>query len=62
MPEARASLAASAEPMSQALRLLQQALEDLDASGAPADIGAHVDHAIVRLEAVLTEIPTQFRS
>lgn len=59
MAEAKARLAATTEPLSLALGLLQQALADLDASGAPGDIGAHVDHAIVRLQAVLLESPIQ---
>jgi len=60
MTEASTSRAASTDQLSQALGLLQQALADLDASGAPGDIGAHVDHAIVRLQAVLLESPIQF--
>lgn len=59
MAEAKARLAGNPEPLSQALGLLRQALADLDASGAPGDIGAHVDHAIVRLQAVLSGSPIQ---
>lgn len=59
MAEAKAGLAAATEPLSQALGLLRQALADLDANEAPGDIGAHVDHAIVRLQAVLSESPVQ---
>ena len=35
--------------MADAMALMQQALRLLDDAGAPADIGAHLDLAIVRL-------------
>lgn len=37
-----------------ALRLLQEGLSLLDQDDAPADIGAHIDLAIFRLEAHLS--------
>ena len=37
-----------------ALELMEQALHQLDEGGAPADIGAHLDLAIVRLREHLT--------
>ena len=39
--------------LSHALELMRSALNVLDASRAPAEIGAHLDLAICRLEAVL---------
>jgi hypothetical protein len=40
----------SAHQFSEALRLLTEALALLDEADAPADIGAHLDLAIYRLE------------
>lgn len=37
----------------RALDLTRQALLVLDQAGAPSDIGAHLDHAAVRLEGIL---------
>ena len=37
----------------QALRLMESALEMLDASGAPGDAASHLDLAIARLESVI---------
>lgn len=42
-----------------ALRLIEDALDLLDRSGAPADIGAHLDLARCRLNAVLAELDDQ---
>lgn len=41
------------QDLASALHNLRSALEQLDASGAPAHIGAHVDLAIHQLEADL---------
>jgi hypothetical protein len=38
------------QELAQALTMLKQSLELLDASNAPADIGGHLDLAICRLE------------
>lgn len=40
-------------PLTQALELMRSALELLDQANAPADLGAHLDLAICRLETVL---------
>ena len=45
----------SDDPFLVAMQLLQSALRMLDAAGAPADIGAHVDAAITRLGEVLDQ-------
>lgn len=37
----------------EALRKMRAALEQLDAAKAPADVGAHLDFAISRLEDAL---------
>lgn len=50
MVEARPVGDEAVDPTILALKLLQQALENLDCSQAPANIGAHVDHAIALLE------------
>lgn len=39
--------------IARALDLTRQALLVLDQAGAPSDIGAHLDHAAVRLEGIL---------
>jgi hypothetical protein len=39
-----------------ALKHFQVGLDELDQSGAPGDIGAHIDLAICRLEEVLTTL------
>lgn len=38
-----------ADPLGRALRLMMEALALVDSSGAPADIGAHLDLAIHRI-------------
>lgn len=38
-----------AEALLSALNLMKEALQFLDESRPPADIGAHLDHAIARL-------------
>lgn len=43
------------EAMVQARRLLADALRLLDTVNAPADLGAHVDFAIHRIDAVVSE-------
>jgi hypothetical protein len=43
----------SDDPLSGAMHFLTLALQLLDQSDAPADIGAHVDVAIARLSEVL---------
>lgn len=40
--------------LAKAADMVREALELLDSAGAPADIGAHLDHALSRLES-LTE-------
>lgn len=55
MAETIANDASDIGPLIQALGLLRQALMDLDDGGVPADIGAYVDQAIVRLEDFLSE-------
>ena len=40
---------AAIDQMTKALALMNQALDLLDAAGAPAHVGAHLDLAIVRL-------------
>ena len=40
-------------PLAQALELMRSALELLDEANAPADLGAHLDLAICRLEEVI---------
>jgi hypothetical protein len=45
----------SDDPRSRALDLLTLALQILDKSDLPADIGAHVDVAIARLSEVLDQ-------
>jgi hypothetical protein len=42
------------EPLAYALELVRQAIAALDKAGAPADIGAHLDRAVTRLEQVLS--------
>ena len=44
---------ASDDPRVRAMHFLTSALELLDKSDAPADIGAHVDVAVARLSEVL---------
>jgi hypothetical protein len=39
--------------VAQAALLLRQAIEILDAAGAPSDIAAHLDLALVRLDALI---------
>ena len=39
--------------METALRKMREALDLLDESGAPADVGAHLDMAISRLQKVI---------
>jgi hypothetical protein len=39
----------------RALRLMREAITELDEIGAPADIGAHLDRAISRLEQSLSD-------
>ena len=41
------------DPQSRAMHFLTLALQLLDESGTPADVGAHVDTAIARLSEVL---------
>lgn len=43
------------DPLLGAKQLLESALEILDEARAPADIGAHIDLAISRLEAELRQ-------
>ena len=43
----------STDPLSKALQLLKSALELLYQAGAPADIGAHLDFTIVRVQEAL---------
>ncbi len=40
-------------PLTRALDLMRSALELLDEANAPAELGAHLDLAICRLEAIL---------
>lgn len=49
MAEAILETAKDAEVLRSALNLMQEALQFLDEGGAPADIGADLDSAIVRL-------------
>ena len=44
---------AALKAMNEALLLTEQALGVLDQSGAPADVGAHLDLAIHRLQAAI---------
>lgn len=55
MAEAKPIDAEAMEKLMLALQLLQQALANLDCAQAPADIGAHVDHAIACLNRFLSE-------
>ena len=41
--------------LAEAMALMRQALQLLDAAQAPADIGAHLDLAIVRLDQCLPD-------
>jgi hypothetical protein len=43
------SLGSAGSKLAEAMTLMQQALQLLDETDAPADIGAHLDLAIVRL-------------
>lgn len=49
MPKALSEELEGPSALFLALRLMQDALGFLDDSDAPADIGAHLDHAVVRL-------------
>jgi hypothetical protein len=42
------------EPLAYALELVKQAIAALDRAGAPADVAAHLDRAMTRLEQVLS--------
>jgi len=42
------------EELEYALKLMRQAIEALDAGGAPADVGAHLDQAMNRLAQVIS--------
>jgi hypothetical protein len=44
----------SLDQLQYALGIMREAIEALDSAGAPADIGAHLDRAILRLEEVLS--------
>lgn len=46
-------MACEVSGLSQALRLMNTALELIDASGTASDVGAHLDLAIQRLGALL---------
>ena len=46
-------MTASGETLIQVKSLLRQALELLDQAGAPADIGAHLDFTITRVEELI---------
>lgn len=50
------AFATPGEQWQYARRMLQDALKILDASKAPAAIGAHVDHAICMLEDATLEM------
>ena len=45
------------EELDYALKLMQQAMAALDQSGAPADVGAHLDRAMNRLTQVISNQP-----
>lgn len=47
----------SSQKMANALAMMQEALQLLDESGAPAHIGAHLDLAIVRLREQVSSGP-----
>lgn len=51
----------TARLMSRALAHMRLALELLDRAKAPADIGAHLDLAVVRLEESVDFKPVTFR-
>lgn len=53
----RPNEAQSLDQLISARELLQEALARLDDSQAPAHIGAHVDHAIVSLDRLISEPP-----
>lgn len=46
-------MTASGETLTQVVILLRQALELLDQAGAPADIGAHLDFTINRVQELI---------
>jgi hypothetical protein len=45
------------EKREDALELMRTALRLIDDAGGPADVGAHIDLAISRLEAALADNP-----
>ena len=45
------------EELGYALKLMRQAMSALDLSGAPADVGAHLDRAINRLAQAISNQP-----
>ena len=45
--------------LTEAAHLVREALELLDSVGAPADVGAHLDHALCRLESLAGEAEAQ---
>lgn len=55
MPEAMPNDAEAIEPLMLARQFMQRALAYLDDYQAPADIGAHLDQALVRLDQVISE-------
>ena len=46
-------MTASGETLTQVIMLLRHALDLLDQAGAPADIGAHLDFTINRVEELI---------
>lgn len=56
MAEALSNESGVGEPLRIAREALQQTLAYLDASDAPADIGAHVDLALHRLDQYLSSL------